>query len=302
MNPAVRRARLRAARADLALAGPATLAMLALIFVPTGIVALLSFTDYQFGDRSFRWVGLANYRTILTDPAAARALTNTLAYAAVVVPATMLLGLMVALGLHDLAQRAPRLAAGLRAAYFLPVAATLVAMAVAWQMLLHPTIGLVNQTLALIGVEGRAWLSERGLVLWTLAAIGVWQGVGYAMVLFLAGLAAIPRDLYDAAEVDGAGRGWERFVTVTWPMLGPTTLFVTVITATGAFRVFETVATLTQGGPAFASDVLVHAIYREGFVYFKAGHASALTMIFFALVLLVTAAKVRLLDRRVHYR
>ena len=95
------------------------------------------------------------------------------------------------------------------------------------------------------------------------------------MVLFLAGLAAIPQHLYDAAEVDGADRGWERFWTVTWPMLGPTTLFVTVITATGAFRVFETVATLTRGGPAFASDVLVYAIYREGFVYFKAGYSSA---------------------------
>ncbi len=125
---------------------------------------------------------------------------------------------------------------------------------------------------------------------------------GCNMVLFLAGLAAIPQQLCDAAEVDGAGRPWERFWTVTWPMLGPTTLFVAVITATGAFRVFETVATLTQGGPAFASDVLVYAMYREGFVYFKAGHSSALTMIFFALVLAVTVLKFRVLEARVHYR
>ena len=122
------------------------------------------------------------------------------------------------------------------------------------------------------------------------------------MVLYLAGLAAIPSDLYEAAAVDGAERGWERFWTVTWPMLGPTTLFVAVITATNAFRVFETVATLTRGEPAFASDTLVYALYREGFIYFKAGYASAITMVFFVFVLLVTLIKFRVLESRVHYR
>lgn len=294
--------RLRATLTDLWLAGPATLAMLALIFVPVGIVAVLSFTDYQFGARTFRWVGWSNYLTILTDPTARRAVTNTLLYAAVVIPASIVLGLLVALGLHGLAQRSPRLATVLRAVYFLPVAATLVAMAVVWQMLLHPSIGLINQTLAAVGLAGPAWLSDRGLVLWTLASIGVWQSIGYNMVLFLAGLSAIPPHLYDAAEIDGAGAPWDRFWTVTWPMLGPTTLFVAVITATGAFRVFETVATMTQGGPAFASDVLVYAMYREGFVYFKAGYSSALTMIFFVMVLAVTVLKFRALESRVHYR
>ncbi len=287
---------------DLWLAGPATIAMLVLIFVPVVIVAVLSFTDYQFGARSFVWVGLDNYRVLFTDPVARRAVTNTLLYAAIVIPASIVLGLAVALGLHGLAQRAPSLSAVLRAAYFLPVAATLVAMAVVWQMLLHPNLGLVNQLLGQIGIRGPSWLSDRGLVLYTLAVIGVWQTVGYNMVLFLAGLAAIPKELYDAAQIDGAGRSWERFWTVTWPMLGPTTLFVTVVTAASAFRVFETVATLTRGGPAFASDVLVYAMYREGFVYFKAGYASAITMVFFALVLAVTLLKFRVLERRVHYR
>lgn len=294
--------RVREGLTDLWLAGPATVAMIVLVFVPVAIVAVLSFTDYQFGARSFRWVGLDNYEALLTQTTARRAVTNTLLYAAVVIPVSIALGLLVALGLHRLAMQAPRIATALRAVYFLPVAATLVAMAVVWQMLLHPSIGLVNQTLAQVGVQGPSWLSDRGLVLWTLAGIGIWQTVGYNMVLFLAGLAAIPADLYDAADVDGAGHPWERFWTVTWPMLGPTTLFVTVITATGAFRVFETVATLTQGGPAFASDVLVYAMYREGFVYFKAGYSSAITMVFFAMVLLVTVLKFRVLERRVHYR
>jgi multiple sugar transport system permease protein len=284
------------------LAGPATLAMIVLIFVPVAIVAVLSLTDYGFGARSFNWVGLDNYYAVLGDPIGRRAITNTLVYAAIVIPASIVLGLLVALGLHGLSMRAPRIATILRAAYFLPVAATLVAMAVVWQMLLHPNLGLVNQLIAAMGMQGPAWLSDRGLVLYTLAVIGIWQSVGYNMVLFLAGLAAIPPALYDAAQVDGADRGWERFWTVTWPMLGPTTLFVVVITATGAFRVFETVATLTGGGPAFASDVLVYAMYREGFVYFKAGYSSAITMVFFVLVLLFTLLKFRALEARVHYR
>jgi multiple sugar transport system permease protein len=293
--------RAREALTDAWLAGPGALAIVGLVFLPVVLVSVLSFTDYQVGAPRFDWVGLQNYFTLFTDPIGRRAITNTLIYVAVVIPASMILGLLVALGLHGLAWRAPRLSNALRAAYFLPVAATLVAMAIAWQMLLHPSIGLVNAVLGLVGLPGPEWLSDRGLVLYTLAAIGVWQSVGYTMVLFLAGLAAIPPHLYDAAAVDGADRGWERFWTVTWPMLGPTTLFVAVVTAANAFRVFETVATLTRGGPAFASDTLVYALYREGFVYFKAGYASAITVIFLVVLVILTLIQVRVLERRVHY-
>ena len=294
--------RTRETLTDLWLTGPAVAAMLLLIVIPVVLVAVLSFTDYQFGARRFDWIGWENYRELFTDPIGRRAITNTLIYVAIVIPFSMSLGLLVALGLFRMTQWAPRLSNALRAAYFLPVAATLVAMAVAWQMLLHPSLGLINATLREIGLPGQNWLSDRGLVLYTLAAIGIWQSIGYTMVLYLAGLAAIPADLYEAAAVDGAERGWERFWTVTWPMLGPTTLFVAVITATNAFRVFETVATLTRGEPAFASDTLVYALYREGFIYFKAGYASAITMVFFVFVLLVTLIKFRVLESRVHYR
>ncbi len=287
---------------DLWLVGPASLALLVLIFVPVVAVAILSFTDYQFGARTFNFIGLENYKTLLTDPIGRRAITNTLLYVAIVIPFSMIFALLVAIGLHGMASWAAPLSRILRAAYFLPVAATLVAMAIAWQMLLHPSIGLVNTFLNAIGLPGQAWLSDRGLVLYTLAAIGIWQTIGYNMVLFLAGLAAIPGHLYEAAACDGADRQWERFWTVTWPMLGPTTLFVLVVTATNSFRVFETVATLTKGGPAFASDTLVYALYREGFVYFKAGYASAITIVFFVFVLVLTLTQFGLLERRVHYR
>ena len=287
---------------DLWLTAPATLGMVVLIFAPVLVVVVLSFTDYQFGARSFEWIGLENYATIFTDPIGQRAVVNTLIYVAVVMPASIVLALLVALGVHEASRWMPRLAAALRAAYFLPVAATLVAMATVWQMLLHPTLGPVNQALLALGLPGQDWLSDRGLVLYTLTAIGVWETVGYNMVLFLAGLAAIPGHLYDAADIDGANRSWERFWTVTWPMLGPTTLFVMVVTATRSFRVFEIVATLTDGGPAFASDTLVFAMYREGFVYFKAGYSSAITVVFLVFVLIFTLAQFRILESRVHYR
>ncbi|GLQ06793.1 carbohydrate ABC transporter permease [Sneathiella chinensis] len=287
---------------DFWLAGPATLAMIVFIFVPVLVVAVLSFTDYQFGARDFVWIGLGNYSKLFGSALGQKAITNTLLYVALVIPASVGLGLFVAIGLHRMLDWAPRLSHLLRTVYFLPVAATLVAMSVAWQMVLHPSLGVVNQFLTLLGGEPKSWLSDRGLVLYTLAVIGVWQTVGYNMILFLAGLTSIPPELYDAADVDGAGGGWSRFWTVTWPLLGPTTLFVLVVTATNAFRVFETVATLTKGGPAFASDTLVYALYREGFVYFKAGYSSAITMVFFAFLLVLTIAQFRIVERRVHYK
>lgn len=292
----------RAILTDLALVGPAALAVALFIFLPVLAVAGLSFTDYQFGARDADWVGLQNYADLFGSRLGRMALLNTLTYVAIVIPASVGLGLLVALALHGLADRMPRLSAVLRAIYFLPVAATLVAMAVAWQMLLHPSLGLVNTWLSSLGASPRNWLSDRDLVLYTLAAIGVWQSVGYNMVLFLAGLAAIPPVMRDAAAVDGARGGWSRFWLVTWPLLGPTTLFVLIVTAANAFRVFETVAVLTSGGPAFASDTIVYALYREGFVYFKAGYASAITMVFFAALLVLTALQIALIERRVHYR
>lgn len=294
--------RLREFLTDLVLVGPAAMALLLFIFLPVTIVFVLAFTDYSVGAPSAEWVGFENFADLFGSRLGRNAILNTLKYVAIVIPASVGLGLMVALGLHGLAKQAPRIASALKAIYFLPVAATLVAMAVSWQMLLHPSLGLINGWVSALGLEPQQWLTDRGLVLYTLAAIGIWQSVGYNMVLFLAGLAAISPTLYDAAEVDGAESGWSRFWLVTWPMLGPTTMFVLIVTATNAFRVFETVATMTQGGPAFASDTIVYALYREGFVYFKAGYASAITVVFFLALLAITALQIWVVERRVHYR
>ncbi|MBU2960743.1 sugar ABC transporter permease [Citreicella sp. C3M06] len=293
---------MRESMSTLLLTGPAALALVLCVFLPVAVVFVLAFTNYQIGAPGIGWVGLDNFAQLFGSRMGRNAILNTLTYVSIVIPASVGLGLLVALGLHALARSLPRVSEMLKAVYFLPVAATLVAMAVSWQMLLHPSLGLVNTWSSALGLPAPLWLSDRGLVLYTLSAIGIWQSVGYNMVLFLAGLAAIQPSLYDAAEVDGATSGWARFWLVTWPMLGPTTLFVMVVTAASAFRVFETVATLTKGGPAFASDTIVYALYREGFVYFKAGYASAITVVFFLALLLLTALQIWVIERKVHYR
>jgi multiple sugar transport system permease protein len=188
-----------------------------------------------------------------------------------------------------------------RTIYFLPVMATLIAMSIVWEFMLHPQFGLVNGLLKGIGVEGFSWLQDRRTSLYALCVIGIWQALGFNMVLFLAGLVSIPRQLYDAAEIDGAHSAWARFRLVTWPMLGPTTVFVVVITGIRSFQVFDTVHVLTKGGPSKSSEVLIHTMYVEGFEFFRSGYGAALTVVFLTFVLLLTLVKSAMANRGVHY-
>ena len=135
----------------------------------------------------------------------------------------------------------------------------------------------------------------------SLAVIGIWQTVGFNMILFLAGLGSIPREIDEAAALDGADSGLDRFLTVTWPLLGPTTLFVTLTTAVSALRIFESVAVITQGGPDKSTDVILYSIYLEAFQYFRTGYASALTVVFLAVTVTLIVLQMRVSDRRVHY-
>ena len=233
----------------------------------------------------------------LGDPVFRRSLYNTFVYVAMVIPGAVGLGLLIAVLLH----RRKRTRSIYEVIYFLPVTSTLIAMATVWQFILHPALGPVNGVLRALGFGEIAFLSEPAYVLPTLAAIGIWQLVGFNMVLFLAGLSAIPRDLYEAAEIDGCRSGIDRFLTITWPLLGPTTMFVIVTTSITAFKVFDTVAVMTRGGPMGASEVLLYAIYLEGYQYFHMGYAAALTLIFLAFVLLFSILQTFVLERRVHY-
>ncbi|MBI0433011.1 sugar ABC transporter permease [Roseomonas sp. KE0001] len=276
---------------------PAVLAYWVLLLLPTLAAVALAFTDYELGMDGFAWIGLGNFAELMTDRGFLQAFRNTLFYVAVVTPGSIL----GALGLALLIEGGTRGRTFFRAVFFLPVVSLTVAMASAWQYLLHPTIGPLNAVLRQVGVEGPAWLSSSGTVMWALAGIGIWENLGFNLVLFLAGLTAIPRDLYAAAEVDGARSAWSRFRLVTWPMLGPTTLFVLTITMIRAVRVFDTVKVLTQGGPDRASEVLLHTMYQEGFTYFRLGYSAAITLVFLAIVLALMWLQTRVLDKRVHY-
>ena len=280
-----------------ALVTPAVALMLIMLLGPLAGVIALSFTDYQLGAPHFSWIGLANYQDLFADKVFWTALRNTLAYVVIVVPGAVIAGLAIAL----LIQGGTSLRSLYRTIYFLPVMATLIAMAVVWEFMLHPQFGLVNGVLRGAGLPAFAWLQDRSTALYALCAIGIWQAVGFNMVLFLAGLVSIPKQLYEAAEIDGASSGWARFRLVTWPMLGPVTTFVVVISGIRSFQVFDTVHVLTKGGPSKSTEVLIHSMYTEGFEFFRSGYAAAITVVFLVIVLLLTLVKSRLADRGVHY-
>ena len=284
-------------RAAYALVSPAWVAFVVLLAGPSLAVVVLSLTDWQLGAPTMNFIGLGNYEQLFADRVFWKSFTNTFVYCLVVVPGSVFLGL----GLALLVEGATFGRAFYRAAYFLPVTSTLIAMAVVWEFLLHPSVGLVNVVLEQVGIRGGDWLKNPNRALFTLAGIGIWQSAGLNMVLFMAGLKAIPPDLYEAAEIDGASSVWERFRCVTWPMLGPATLFVTVVSGIRSFQVFDTVEVLTKGGPNKATEVLLYTMYTEAFNFFRTGYAAAITVVFLAVVLALTLLQVKAGEKRTHY-
>ena len=281
-----------------ALFGPALVLLFALQLIPGAAVFLVALTDWQFGAPDLSFVGFENFIALFADPTFRVSLGNTVLYSLVVVPGTVALGLLLALAIEGSGALKPLY----RAAHFLPVMATMAAMALAWEALLHPTIGMVNQLVGVVGIGPRNWLHDPDLVLPVLMVLGIWQHVGLTLVLFLAGLKGIPRDLYDAADVDGADGPLDRFLSVTWPMLGPVTMFVVIIIALRAFELFDTVKVLTKGGPGTSSEVLLHTLYVESFEYLRTGYGAAVTVVFLVIVLSLTWLQARVMDRRVHYQ
>ncbi|MDX8450226.1 carbohydrate ABC transporter permease [Mesorhizobium captivum] len=297
-SKALSRQRTAATLAAWSLASPALVLLIALFFLPVFAVFAIALTDWQFGASSFAFIGAANFNEIYSDGGFRTSLGNTVLYAVMVVPGTIVLGFAIAL----LIESGKSLRSFYRAIHFLPFMATLTAMAVAWEALLHPTIGLVNQTLVSLGLPTANWLRDENTVLPTLAAIGIWQNLGYAMVLFLAGLKSIPQDLYDAADIDGADLWLDRLRTVTLPMLGPVTMFVFIVVALRAFETFDTVQILTQGGPGHASEMLLYTLYRESFEYLRTGYGASVAVVFLIIVVALTLVQVRVMDKKVHYQ
>ncbi|NEV01156.1 carbohydrate ABC transporter permease [Bradyrhizobium uaiense] len=284
--------------AGLGLAGPAIVFLLGLFLLPAVAVIFVALTDWQFGAVSFSFVGLDNYRELFADATFRVSLVNTAVYVLIVVPGTTLTGLAIAL----LIESGNSCRSFYRAIHFLPFMATITTMAIVWEALLHPTMGLVNQLFAAAGLPTANWLRNENTVLPVLGLIGIWQNLGYAMVLFLAGLKRIPQDLYDAADVDGADLWIDRLRTITLPLLGPVSVFVVIVVSLKALESFDAVKVLTQGGPGHASEVLLYTLYRESFEYLRAGYGAAIAVVLLGLVVSLTLINTLIMDRKVHYQ
>ncbi|RZU62535.1 carbohydrate ABC transporter permease [Zhihengliuella halotolerans] len=241
-----------------------------------------------------RWVGLENFRTMFASETFWIALRNTVVYTIGHVPLTLAL----ALGLALLVNRKLKGIGLFRVAIFFPYITSLVAVAVVWNMLFNPESGPINQFLMWIGIsDPPGWTSSTTWAMPAVIITSVWRDMGYYMVLYLAGLQAIPRELYEAAEVDGAS-AWQRFWNVTLPGLRPTTFFVVVMLTVASFKVFDLIVVMTEGGPGRSTTVLSQLIYREGILQGEFGYSSAISLVLFLLVLGVTVVQFRIQQRR----
>lgn len=245
---------------------------------------------------AMQWVGLGNYRHLFTDPQTASVFWHTLIYVVGYLPLVYVGGLGLALALN---QRL-RGRSFFRATYFLPVVTSWVVVALVWKWLLSPNNGLVNHVLGVLGLPQPGWWTDPTWSLPSVILSSAWKDLGFVMVILLAGLQAIPGELYEAATVDGAGP-WHRFWRITLPLLSPSTFFVVVISLINGFQVFDQVYVMTAGGPDGSSQVVVGQIYDLTFRYGRAGEASALSWMLFALILLITAVQIRGQRRWVHH-
>jgi multiple sugar transport system permease protein len=246
----------------------------------------MSFTDMRSTDLrsplAIDLAGFSNYGDLFGDPLFRKVAVNTAIFVLVGVPLTMALALAAAIGLNGIT----RLRSFFRLGYYLPVVTSIVAVAVVWRFLLQPDTGPINQVLGLIGIDGPNWLGSTTLALPTLIVMTTWRNLGYLMVIFLAGLQTVPREMLEAAEVDGASR-WQRFRYVTVPVMRPTLLFGAVITSIGYLQFFEEPFVMTKGGPLDATRSMAMYVYDQ-FGFGNYGIATAASYVLFVAIAALT--------------
>jgi len=272
---------------------PALLVLGMFFGVPVLAALVLSLTDfdlYALADSShLRFVGLGNYWDLLRTPLFWKSLWNTTYFVLLGVPTSIAVSLGAAMLLHA---KAARFRGFFRTALFAPVVTTLVAVAVIWRYLFHVKYGLVNWGLAHIGISPVDWLGDPRWAMPTIMLFAVWKNFGYNMVIFLAGLQAIPEDLYEAARIDGASR-WQQFLHITLPMLGPVLMVVGVITISGYFQLFAEPYVMTRGDPLQSTVSVLYFMFEEGFKWWNLGRASAVAFLLFLIILGVTTVMLR---------
>ena len=273
---------------------PSLIGVVLFLVIPVIFVMVLSLTQWNLLT-PIRWVGFSNYANIFRFDGFGHSLIVTAYYVVLNIPFQTVLALGLALLLNSKRTGS----AFIRIICVLPFLATPVAMGVVWNWFFSPT-GMINQLLAHVGIAGPAWLSNQATAMPVIAFANIWQYAGYNMLFFLAGLQAIPLSLYEAASIDG-GTKIQQFRRVTLPLLRPALLFVLVTTVIGSFQVFDTVYVMTAGGPGHATNVANLNIYNTAFSGFRIGEASAMSVVLFLIILLVTVAQFRYFNKRTTY-
>jgi ABC-type sugar transport system permease subunit len=287
----------RQRRAGLLFVLPAVVYFSLVFLVPLVESVIGSFYRTVPGGAS-RFVGLRLYEKVLTDSTFWQAVANTVRLLAMSVPATVVLGLAVALGLNRL--QSLRWRNAWAAMYFLPFSVSLVAAALVWGWIYDPVYGFLNYVLGLLGLPPQKWLQSLDQVRPSLAVVSVWVRLGFDTMIFLAALQAIPGEYYEAAEIDGASAG-QRLRHVTLPLLNPQILMVCILELIFNFKIFDQVYATTQGGPAGASQTVIMLLYDTAFKYFRLGDASVMAVFVFVTLLLVTLLQWRLFRKPIEY-
>ncbi|THV34709.1 sugar ABC transporter permease [Glycomyces buryatensis] len=265
------------------------------LITPIVVVVALSFYDWNLlSDPEF--IGLQNYRDLVGDERAVQSIGNTFYYVLLNIPAQTVLALLLALAVNAKI----RARNAFRVIYVLPWMAMPVALGVIWRWIFDPLNGGLNRFLDVFGIDGANWLTDSAWAMPVIASVNIWQFTGYTMLFFLAGLQAIPVQLYEAADVDGASPAY-RFFKITLPLLRPAMLFVLITSVIGSFQVFDTIHVMTAGGPAGATATLNYQIYLESFTQRNAGYASMLAVILFAIIAAITLAQVLFFRKRTVY-
>jgi multiple sugar transport system permease protein len=275
---------------------PNFLGFLIFTLIPVVSAMGLSFVEWDTSN-PIKFVFLDNYLKLFKDETFKISFFNTLYYTAFTVPLT----LIASLGIAILLNKKLRGVNFFRTAFFFPYIVSLVAVAIVWNAIMHPTMGPLNKTLMSLGFENPpTWTASTTWAMPSVILVSVWRQMGYFMVIYLAGLKGIPQELYEAATVDGA-RAWSKFKNITVPMLTPTTFFVTIMLVINCFKVFDLILVMTDGGPGRSTNVLVYHIYNQAFLNFKFGYASAISMVLFVLVLGITLIQFRIEKKWVSY-
>lgn len=261
---------------------------------PVGYSFYLSFHDWNMMSPTPYWVGLENYTALLDDEEFRRSLIQTAAFTFGITLCIVVLSL----GMAVLLDQKLRWIKLYRTIFYLPAVTSLVAIGVVWIWIFDPQYGLINQTLAGLGVAGPVWLADPDLALIALIMTAAWRNIGYFATIFLAGLQGIDAMYYEAARIDGAS-AWASFRRITLPLLKPTILFVVVMSVILSFQVFALVYVMTGGGPAGSTSVLVFYLYQQAFTYFRMGYASAIGFVLFVIIFALTLIQFRAFGRPV---